>query len=135
MKFDFKKVSVSIEYSDGNATLTGFADGDDVINIVRPDDGISTQTGALGDVTTSIVANPVGEGTFILQAQSPSNSLLNSLARTKEAFSLNITENNSQKLQVSMTSCRIVKEADNPRGKNAGQRSWLLRAEKMEINE
>jgi len=134
--YDFKKVTLAIEnLAIGNVIITGFGEGDDVINVVRNDDGISMATGAKGFVTTSKIANPTGTISVTLQAQSPSNSVFNSLANTKESVSVSIIENNSQKLQAGGAVAYVVKEADNGRGKNAGERSWDIMVEELNISE
>lgn len=134
--YDFRQVTLTLSNSRiGNVIITGFGEGDDVINVVRDDDGIAMTTGAKGFVTTSKVANPVGTLSVTLQAQSPSNSILNTLARTKEAFAANITENNTQKLAAGGDMAYVLKEADNPRGKNSGERSWDLKLENLQISE
>lgn len=136
MQYDFKQVTLTFSNNRiGNVIITGFGEGDDVINVIKTDDGISMTTGAKGEVTTSKVANPIGTIDITLQAQSSSNSILNNLARTKESFAVNISENNSQKISVSSDNSYVTKIADNVRGKNAGERTWNIMCENMQINE
>lgn len=130
-QYDFKQVTVSI----GNQIITGFGEGDDVINVVRDEDGVALVSGAKGYVTTSKIANPIGTISLSLQSQSPSNTLLTKLARNKSAFSINIIENNTQKMQAGGSTAYVLKEADNPRGKSSGERSWEIKVENLEMNE
>lgn len=136
MQYDFKQVTVTISNSRiGNYIISGYGEGDDVISIVKTDDGIAMTTGAKGEVTTSLIANPTGTIDLTLQQQSASNSIFNTLARTKEAFAINVSENNNQKLLVSGNNSYVTKIADNARGKNAGERTWNIMVENLQINE
>jgi hypothetical protein len=64
--------------------ITGWADGDDVINVKRRVDSISDKVGAGGNMAISISSDKSGEFTFKLQQVSISNSYLQSLMDSQE---------------------------------------------------
>lgn len=65
--------------------ITGWSEGDDVIQMKRRVDAFSDKVGAGGDMMVSLSADRSGEVTFKLQRTSPSNVYLGNLARSQQA--------------------------------------------------
>jgi hypothetical protein len=65
--------------------ITGWADGDDVIDIERRTDSISDKVGASGEMMISVSADKSGMVTIKLQQTSPSNLYLTALCDLQEA--------------------------------------------------
>lgn len=65
--------------------ITGWAEGDDVIDIQRRNDSISDQVGASGEMMISVSADKSGEITIKLQQTSSSNKYLMGLMALQES--------------------------------------------------
>lgn len=65
--------------------LTGWADGDDVIDIDRRQPSMSDKVGADGEMMVSVNADKSGSLKFKLQQTSPSNEFLTALVSLQEA--------------------------------------------------
>ena len=134
--YNFEQVTVTAANSRiGNFIFSGFGEGDDVVNVQRPDDAIAMTTGAKGFVVTSIQANPTGMIDITVQSQSPDNSVLNGLASRKEMFSITVAEKNNQSATYSSTNAYVVKEADSTRGKASTERTWSIMCEELKFDE
>lgn len=68
--------------------ITGYADGDDVIQAMRREDAFSDIVGADGEMIVIHSPNKSGEFTFRLKQTSPSNKYLNDIFDRQEAGSV-----------------------------------------------
>jgi hypothetical protein len=119
--------------------ITGWADGDDVINISRRTDSASDKVGADGRMMVSISADRSGEFSFKLQMTSSSNKFLSGLVALQEAGAakfLPVTvlfQDTFRKDLATGTIGYLKKAADLTRGQQAGNTEWTIVVERLDM--
>lgn len=125
--YDFKSVAVII----GGRIMSGFAEGDDAIQIGFDNNHWSTQVGADGEVTRSKGNNNTGTLKIKLQQTSESNDVLSAFYQSDRLansgkFPLMVKDNSGTSLYVAEDAW-IEKVADSSFGANAGDREWTIK--------
>jgi len=134
--YDFKQNTVTLNTDTvGSIIVTGFGDGDNVLNTASENVNIIQQEGALSDVVTSIQANSMGTISLTLLTGSPTNTILTQLAKRNEKFTMSIVSNNDQAINTVGNDCYIEKIPDNELGKVSGERAWVIKVAQININE
>jgi hypothetical protein len=116
--------------------ITGWAEGDDVIQIDRRNDSISDVVGADGEMTIAISADRSGTMTFNLQQSSTSNAFLSALVAAGEngAFvpvSLLFKDLNGNDLAAG-TKGYFTKPAPITRGTGVNGQEWVCVVENLQ---
>lgn len=117
--------------------ITGWAKGDDVIDISRRTDGATDQIGAGGQMMVSLSADKSGEIKFKLQATSSSNRFLSNLSAQQDGgtssfvpVQIKFLDTYRQDL-ADGTVGYIKKHADIKRGGEAGDSEWVIVVENL----
>jgi len=119
--------------------LTGWADGDDVIDIKRRVDSASDKVGADGSMMVSISADKSGEFTFKLQQTSPSNKFLSSLIALQEGGAKTFVpvsvlfQDTFRQDMATGTVGYLKKPADVQRGANGNVQEWTVVVERLDL--
>lgn len=119
--------------------ITGWDEGDDVIQIKRRSDSASDKVGAGGEMMVSLSSDKSGEITFKLQQTSSSNKYLNSLCALQEGGAKTFVPVNTlfqdtyrQDLATG-TIGYIKKPADMTRGAKATSQEWVIVTERLDL--
>lgn len=117
--------------------ISGFDEGDDVINLARLNDSASHKIGIDGEMTVSISADRSGGVTFSLMQTSDSNGYLSGLVTGMEngAFIpifIQFKDTRGGDLG-SGTQGYIKRPADMGRGQNAGAQEWMVITERLDL--
>lgn len=115
--------------------ITGWDEGDDVINIERFNDSASHIVGAAGEMVVSLSADRSGQIRFRLQQTSDSNNYLGGLIALQEEGSfipafVQFKDVRSGDL-VSGTQGYIPRPANMVRGTNAQPQEWAINCENL----
>jgi phage terminase large subunit-like protein len=119
--------------------ITGWAEGDDVIDIQHAADAISSTVGAGGEMVTSISADRSGTIKFKLQQTSPSNKFLNDLLDAQRLGSASFApiqikfQDLGRNDVADGASCYIKKSAGIKRGAKANSQEWEFVAERLDL--
>jgi hypothetical protein len=119
--------------------ITGWADGDDVIDIKRRTDSVSDKVGADGKMMVSISADRSGEFTFKLQMTSSSNKFLSSIVALQEAGAAKfipvtvLFQDTFRKDIATGTIGYLKKPSDLTRGAQAGNTEWTCVMERLDM--
>jgi len=119
--------------------ITGFADGDDVIQINRRVDSGSDRVGADGNMMFSISADRSGEVTLRLLQTSSSNKYLNSLSALQEGGSrtfvpIVVTFQDTYRNDTATGVFGYLKRpADMTRGNTGQTQEWAIVVERLDI--
>lgn len=119
--------------------ITGWADGDDVIQIKRRADAATDKVGAGGSMMVSISADKSGEATFKLQQTSPSNKYLTALAEAQQSSGelfvpTELLFQDSYRNDMAFgTHGYIKKQSDISRGTAAGTQEWTIVVERLDL--
>lgn len=119
--YDPQDVSVVVD----GTILTGFAEGT-FIRGEKASDTFTKHVGALGEVDRSRNADPSGTLTITLKQTSPSNGLLNRLAKSKSTFNARVIDRNSRNLQAGGNTCWIQKAPAFDRSDAITNREWII---------
>ena len=121
--------------------VTGWAEGDDVIQVSRREDAFADNVGADGKMIMYQTANRTGEITFKLQQQSEGSILLNALYGQQEAWkgqnapvTITMTNLADPKDSVIGANCYVKKPADVTRGTGINANEWTVVAETLAIS-
>ncbi|MEE9382845.1 MAG: phage protein [Nannocystaceae bacterium] len=122
----------------GGIPITGFAEGDDVIQIGHRNDIFTLDIGADGNGVASQSADESGEIIIRLQQTSQSNTFLSlqfALMSRGAIPSIPFLMKDAGNLfQIAVAAaCVIQKPADSPRGTGLNDREWTFLAEKLII--
>tara|TARA_R110000744_G_scaffold20470_1_gene53735 strand:- start:7579 stop:7995 length:417 start_codon:yes stop_codon:yes gene_type:complete len=117
--------------------MSGFDEGDDVINLARLSDSASHKIGVDGEMTISISSDRSGAVTFSLMQTSDSNAILSGLVTGMEngAFVpifIQFKDVRGGDLG-SGTQGYIRKPADMGRGQVAGSQEWTVITERLDL--
>ena len=129
--YSFLDVSLLIS----GVEITGYAEGDDVIQPARLEDSASHVIGADGKMAIALNANRSGTITFRLLQTSDSNAYLSGLVNTIEAgvfvpVTAQMTDVKTGDL-ASGTQGYITKPADMPRGSGINTQEWVVVLENL----
>lgn len=119
--------------------ITGWADGDDVINISRRTDSASDKVGADGNMMVSISADKSGEFAFKLQQTSSSNKYLNSLCALQEGGAktfvpVNVLFQDTYRNDLATGTIGYIKKpADVQRGAQGNNQEWIVVVERLDL--
>lgn len=119
--------------------ITGWAEGDDVIQAKRRVDSITDKVGAGGEMMLSVSADKSGEFTFKLQQTSSSNKYLMGIMALQEAagstfIPVNVLMKDNYRRDIaSGTVGYIKKPADMTRGAQANNQEWIVVTERMDL--
>lgn len=119
--------------------ITGWADGDDVINIARRTDSASDKVGADGTMMVSISADKSGEFTFKLQQTSSSNKYLASLIALQEGGAktfvpVNVLFQDTYRNDLATGTIGYLKKpADLTRGQQGNNQEWVVVVERLDM--
>jgi len=117
--------------------ITGWAEGDDVIQVARRENAFNDKVGADGRMIVAQNANQSGSLKFRLQQQSEGNSVLNYLFGLQEGSMgqfapLQVTVKNIATGELSVGSFGyIVKPAETSRGVNPNAQEWEIVVERL----
>lgn len=117
--------------------ITGFDEGDDVIQLARINDSAAHSIGTDGEMTISISADRSGTVTFRIMQTSDSNALLSAFINAQEngAFVpifVQFKDTKGNDLG-SGTQGYINKPADMTRGTNAQPQEWTITVERLDL--
>lgn len=117
--------------------LTGWAEGDDVIQLARLNDSAMHVIGADGVMTMALSADRSGSCTFSLMQSSESNAYLSTLMNTQEngAFVplfVQFKDTGGSDLG-SGTQGYLTKPADMTRGTNVNAQEWVIVCERLDL--
>lgn len=117
--------------------ISGFDEGDDVIQLARINDSTSHKIGADGEMSVSISADRSGTVTFRLMQTSDSNSYLSGLITAQEngAFIPIFTQFKDTKGGDlgSGTQGYITKPSDMVRGSAPNTQEWVVVVERLDM--
>lgn len=119
--------------------ITGWADGDDVINIARRADSASDKVGAGGEMMVSISSDKSGEFTFKLQQTSSSNKYLNSLCALQEGGAktfvpVNVLFQDTYRNDLATGTIGYIKKpTDMQRGAQGNAQEWIVVVERLDL--
>lgn len=117
--------------------ISGFDEGDDVINLERLNDSAAHKIGTDGEMTVSISADRSGTVTFRLMQSSDSNAYLSGLINAQEngAFVpifVQFKDTRGNDLG-SGTQGYINRPASMTRGTNANGQEWVITVERLDM--
>lgn len=117
--------------------ISGFDEGDDVINLDRINDSALHKIGADGEMTVAISADRSGTVTFRLMQVSDSNAYLSGLINSQEngAFVplfVQFKDTKGNDLG-SGTQGYITKPASMTRGTGANAQEWIIVVERLDL--
>lgn len=117
--------------------ITGWAEGDDAINIARREDSASDMVGADGEMAVALSANRSGELTIRLKQTAASNAYLSSLVAAMEngAFVpvfVQFKDTRGNDLG-SGTQGYIRRPADMQRGTGINTQEWVIVVERLDM--
>ena len=119
--------------------LSNFAEGDDVITIMRRNDSASDSVGADGKMMVSISSDKSGELTFKLQQTSPSNKFLTGLIALQENgadtfIPVNVLVQDTFRKDLATGTVGYIKKLpDVQRGHVAGVQEWTIVTERLDL--
>ena len=119
--------------------ITGWSDGDDVIQIKRRADSASDKVGAGGSMMVSLSSDKSGEFTFKLQQTSSSNKFLAGLCALQEGGAKTFVpvtclfQDTYRQDLATGTVGYLKKPADLSRGDKAGDQEWTIVVERLDM--
>lgn len=119
--------------------ITGWAEGDDVIQAKRRNDSISDSMGAGGEMMVSVSADKSGEFTFKLQQTSSSNKYLSGMLNLQEAggsvfVPVTVLLKDSYRQDIATGTVGYLKKpADMVRGAKGNTQEWVVVTERMDL--
>jgi hypothetical protein len=134
--YSFQNIVVLIN----GVELTGWADGDDVIDVKRRTDSASDKVGAGGSMMVSLSTDKSGEVTFKLQQTSSSNKYLQGLMALQESglasqftpVNVHVQDTFRQDLATG-TVGYLKKPADMTRGAAGATQEWTVVVERLDL--
>lgn len=130
-EYSFLNVSLLIN----GVEISGYAEGDDVIQVARREDSASDVVGADGEMSLSVNANRSGTVTFRLQQTSDSNAYMSSLINAAEAavnpvVTVQMTDVNTGDLAQGSKGY-VTRPADMARGSQSSDQEWVVVVENL----
>lgn len=129
--YSFLNVSLLVS----GVEITGYADGDDVIQVARREDSQTDVMGADGFMSVSRNANKSGTVIFRLMQTSKSNAYLSGLVNSAEAgvdpaITVQMTDVNTGALAQGSAGY-ILRPSDMSRGANMSTQEWTIVVENL----
>jgi len=119
--------------------VTGFADGDDVVMMVRRNDGVTDKMGADGKMAMAISADRSGEITLKLLQTSRSNKVLNAIYQLQDAgpttfcpIQVLVQDTSRQDMGAGQFGY-LKKISDVSRGAGINTQEWVIVVERLDI--
>jgi hypothetical protein len=106
--------------------LTGFAEGN-FVTAEKDEENYSTHVGAKGEVSRARNADPMGTITINLKNTSPSNAVLNKLAKSRDTFELYVVDANENAKKAGGSICWAEKPADLSWGDEIETIEWNIK--------
>ena len=130
-EYSFLNVSLLIN----GVEISGYAEGDDVIQVARREDSASDVVGADGEMSLSVNANRSGTVTFRLQQTSDSNAYMSSLINAAEAsvnpvITAQMTDVSTGDLAQGSKGY-VTRPADMARGSQSSDQEWVVVVENL----
>lgn len=119
--------------------ITGWAEGDDVIDVQRRVDSITDKVGADGKMMVSVSADKSGEFKFKLQQTSGSNKYLMALLALMENSSATFipvtvqAQDTYRRDLATGTTGYIKKPANMTRGAQGNNQEWVIVTERLDL--
>jgi hypothetical protein len=119
--------------------ITGWAEGDDPINIARLNDSATHETGADGHMMVSLSADKSGEFTFKLQQTSSGNKYLMSLCALQEGGAktfvpCNVLFQDTYRNDLATSTVGYIKKPTNmQRGQKGSSQEWTIVVERLDM--
>lgn len=119
--------------------ITGWDEGDDVIDISRREDSISDKVGAGGEMMASVSADRSGSIKIKLQQTSSSNKFLMALCAVQEAAGSDFVpvacmfQDTYRNDLAAGTQGYIKKPADMKRGQKGNSQEWEIIVERLDL--
>lgn len=119
--------------------ITGWAEGDDVINIARRADSASDKIGSDGTMMVTISADKSGEFKFKLQQTSGANKYLMGLCALQEGGAktfvpVNVLFQDTYRQDLATGTIGYIKKpAEVQRGAQAGNQEWTIVVERLDL--
>lgn len=119
--------------------ITGWSEGDDVIQIARANDTISHKTGAAGEMMVSVSGDKSGSFKFKLQQTSSSNSYMGTLMSLQEAagstfIPINCLFQDTYRQDLASGTVGYIKRpADMNRGMQGNDQEWEIVTERLDL--
>ncbi|WP_284641187.1 phage structural protein [Paenibacillus silviterrae] len=118
--YDPSDVSVIVD----NVYITGL--GEDMVEVVKDEDGYEPKVGAQGDVIIAKNNNKLGTITITVQSSSPAIAHLDRLANSGRLVPVSVIYSGDPKETSSATEAYVKKPADRTYGKSAEDREYEL---------
>lgn len=134
-RYSFNDVTMLIN----GVEITGWDEGDDVIQVKRRSDSISDKMGAGGDMMVSVSTDKSGEFTFKLQQTSSSNKFMMAMLALEENSSSTfvpvtvLMQDTFRRDLATGTTGYIKKPADMTRGAKANGQEWTIVVERLDL--
>ena len=119
--YDTRDVSVVVD----GTVLTGFAEGT-FVEASKDEDNYEAYVGAQGEVSRSRNANPMGSINVTLKSTSPSNALLNTLAKSNRTFAARVVDRNTGNATAGGAVCWVQKPTGLEWGDEVSEREWTI---------
>lgn len=126
-------------FSVNGVEATGWAEGDDVIKMVRRVDAASDKVGAAGEMMVSLSADKSGEITIKLQQTSSFRAFLLDLLGRQEAGNMTfepvfVRFQDVYRQDIGVGSAGYIKkQADFQRGANGNDEEWVFVVERLDL--
>lgn len=131
--FSIEEYSVLID----GVPITGYDEGDDVVQVARRVESMQDRVGADGEMTTYLSADRSGTVTVRLAQSSDFNATFTTLAQAAEAGSYVPLQILIRDLKgndtVVATNCYITKPSDVTRGTGPNSQEWVMQSESCQI--
>lgn len=120
--------------------ISGWADGDDVIDIKRLSKSATHKIGMMGDMFVSLSADRSAQCDLKLSALSSSNAYLESLVSQQENGADTFTpvtilfQDTYRQDRAAASAGYLEKPADMKRGTTAGDQTWTIIVEKLSLD-
>jgi hypothetical protein len=126
--YDPRDVNVIID----GKFLTGFAEGT-FVSCEKAEDNWTPHVGAQGEVDRARNVNPLGLITVTLKHTSPSNAVLNRLAKSKNTFPAQLIDRNSPQTVIGGSRCWIVKQPNMERSNEITGQEWQIQVADYDV--
>ena len=127
--YDPRQVSVIVN----GLFLTGFAEST-FVSTEKAEDNYAPHVGAQGEVDRSRNVSPLGTITVTLKQTSPSNAVLNNLAKSKDTFPARVVDNNEPKTVIGGSECWIIKQPDMERSNEISSNEWQIQVADYDVD-
>jgi len=106
--------------------LTGFAEGT-FVSAEKDEENYTVYVGAKGEVSRARNANPLGTITVTLKNTSPSNAIMNALAKSKDLFGVQVIDANSNTKKAGGSEAWLEKPSNISWGDEIETLEWVIK--------